>query len=108
MEKKVRYYYFTNKYRGERYFAILYLDGFPIYAIQVCLNPGETKRGRSNNFGICRMSYVSVSSNYGFSSDFKFSTKRKFDMARKKVYSMLKNFDTSIIKMGDKKRWYED
>lgn len=107
MKKTIKYFYFISEHRGERYFAIVYLEGFPIYAIQVCVNPGETKRGRAHNFGISRMSYVSISSNYAFDSNFKFCTKKRFDNAMKKVYSMLRNFDTSIIKMGKQKRWYE-
>lgn len=106
MKKTMKYFYFTSSYRGERYFGIVYLDGFPIYAIQVCLNPGEHKRGRAHNFGISRMSYVSVSSNYAFDSEFKMCTKKRFDTAMKKVYAMLRTFDTSILKMGKQKRWY--
>lgn len=103
MKKTLKYFYFLSEYKGERYFAIVYLDDYPVYALQVCLTAGECKRGRAHNFGIMRMSYVSVLSNYAFSDDFKPSTKLKWDKALKKVYHMVKNADVSMITLGNKK-----
>lgn len=103
MKKTVQYYYFVSQHRGERYFAIIFLDGFPMYGIQVCLNPGTMKRGRAHNFGINRMSYVSIMSNYAFDSDFKLCTKKKYDTAFSKVVDSLKHQNLKLIKEGNKK-----
>lgn len=104
MKKQIKYFHFISKYRGERYFAIVYLDVYPIYAIQVCLNPGEEKRGRAHNFGISRMSYISIMSNYAFDVNFKSVSKSKFMRAMKFVYNRFKNFDTSLLKLGSKNK----
>lgn len=91
MKKTIKYYYFLSKHRGERYFAIIFLDKLPIYAIQVCLDPGELKRGRAHNFGIIKMSYISVMGNYAFDCDFRMTSKVRYNNAFKKVKSMLYN-----------------
>lgn len=74
-----RYFYVNHHYKGERCFRVKFniddIEDIAVQVIQVCVSQGEVKRGRANTFGIYKVSWSSITSNYAYANMTKCSKK---------------------------------
>jgi len=74
-------------YKGDRYFKF---NPMSDKVVQVCVNHGEDKRGRTNSFGICLIHRMTLLANYLSIGYVESCTKAEYDKNFNKVLKMLK------------------
>lgn len=81
-----QYFFYNHETRGVRMFRV---NDRTDTAITIVLNPGEIRRGRSNNIGIYAIDRMSIFSNYGYGNYLKPVDKKSWDKGFKLVLQLL-------------------
>lgn len=73
-------------YLGERYFKFNYNSE---KVVQVCLNPGDVKKGKSNTFGVYIIHRMTLASNYLAPNYIEACSKKEYEKQFKKAIKLL-------------------
>lgn len=85
-EIEFQYFFYNHPVRGVRMFRV---NDRTDTAITIVLQPGEIRRGRSNNLGIYHIDRMSIFSNYGYGNYLQSCDKKAWDKGFKLILKLL-------------------